>query len=183
MPKRSPNINLLKTGRVNIADKVIAWALTIGRLVVITTELIALFAFGYRFILDRELIDLHSKIKQEQAIIEFYKNNEENYRNLQDRLTVASTFANQATKKNKVFGDLVGFTPSGIVFTNLSISENKIRINAITDSVISLSAFIKSLKNYPLVNNLSVDKIENKPSTSLINFSVSVTLKEDGVKK
>jgi len=178
MAKNSPDINLLKTRKINTVDRIFKWAVNIGRIVIIVVELIALSAFLYRFSLDKELIDLHSKIKQEQAIVEFFKKNEESYRNLQDRLATAATFSDQASKKTKIFNDVVEFVPSGITFSSFSIYEDRIKINASTDSVIALSYFVNSLKNYPLIETLSVDKIENKPSTSLITFGVSASLKQ-----
>jgi hypothetical protein len=178
MAKKAPDINLLKTGRVNVLEQVFNWAVNIGRVIVIVVELVALSAFLYRFSLDRELIDLHSKIKQEQAIVEFFKQNEQMYRNLQDRLLTASTFSDQSNKKISVFNDLVGFAPSGIVFNNLSLYEDRIKVDANTSSITALDSFVKELKNYPLTNSISVDKIENKPSSSVITFGVTANLKQ-----
>jgi hypothetical protein len=178
MAKKAPDINLLKTGKVNIAEQVFNWAVSIGRVIVIIVEVVALSAFLYRFTLDKELIDLHSKIKQEQAIVDFFKQNELMYRNLQDRLLTASTFSDQATRKNKIFNDLVSLTPARIVFNNFSLYEDRVKIDANTDSVDALGSFIGSLKTYSLISSISVDKIENKPSSSLITFSITAGLKQ-----
>ena len=77
----SASINLLK-GRVNLLDEIVKWSLTIGRLLIITVELVAFTAFIVRFSLDRTLIDLHDKIRQEQAIVASLKDTEAKYRNL-----------------------------------------------------------------------------------------------------
>ena len=183
MAKKTPDINLLKTGKVNVVDQVIKWALTIGRVLIIVIEVVALSAFLYRFTLDKQLIDLHSKIKQEQAIVDFFKENEQMYLNLQDRLEVASTYSSQSSKKFKIFNEIINFAPSGIIFNNFSLYEDRIRINASTDSIVALSSFANELKNYPLINTLSADKIENKPSTSLITFGISADLKQEKAKK
>lgn len=179
MAKKAPDINLLKAGKVNILEQIFNWAVSAGRIIVILIEVIALSAFIYRFSLDRELIDLRSQIKQEQALVDFFKDNEKTYRNLQDRLSTASTFADQSSKKVDLFNDIVELTPPGIFFNNLSIYEGKIRVNANTNSVTSLSLFVESLKSYPLVKGLSVDKIESKPSSSLITFVLSAELKQE----
>ncbi|MDE2025485.1 MAG: hypothetical protein KGJ07_03255, partial [Patescibacteria group bacterium] len=76
-------INLVRGRRPRVLDQFVGWALTIGRVVVILTELIALGAFLYRFGLDRQLVDLHDKIAQEQSIVDLLKQNENSYRNLQ----------------------------------------------------------------------------------------------------
>src|SRR3989344_5628076 len=108
MPKKkSASINLLKSSRNEIFEKFIDWALTIGRLLVIITEIIALSAFIYRFGLDRQLIDLHGTIKSQQAVVSFYKKQEETYRNLQDRLKIASTYSATSQDKLKISQDII----------------------------------------------------------------------------
>jgi len=173
-----PSINLLGNRRGSIFDKFIDWALTIGRLVVILTEVIALSAFLYRFTLDRQLIDLHSKIKQEEAIVGYLKDREETYRNLQDRLSVISTFSDSGEKKVKLFSDIVEFAPAGMTFNELVLTENYVKISANFQFVPSLTTFVNSLKNYSSIGNVSIEKIENKLSNALITVSITANLKE-----
>ena len=178
MKKGNPSINLLGGENVDFFDKFINWALTIGRLVVIVTELIALSAFLYRFSLDRELIDLHSKIKQEQTIVGYLKNREDTYRNFQDRLDIASNFSNLGEKKIKILKDIISFAPAGVTFQSFLISENRISIGANVQFVSSLGNFVNLLKNYPGIKSVSIDKIENKLSNSLINVGITATLSQ-----
>lgn len=176
MAKKSPDINLLKKGQVNILEQVFNWAVKAGRVIVITVEIVALSAFLYRFSLDRQLIDLRSEIKEKQALVEFFSENEKIYRNLQDRLSTASDFSSQSGEKIKLLNDLVGFVPNEMSLDNFSLYEDRINIKATTNSVLALSLFIDSLKDYPSIQNLSVDKIENKPSSSFISFGISANL-------
>jgi len=178
MGKKLPSVNLVKTGQNLFLERFINWALTIGRAVVIFTEFVALLAFLYRFSLDRELIDLHSKIKQEQAIVSYLKDSEQTYRNLQDRLFVISTSSKEANRKLKIFNDIIDLTPSGISFNDFSLSQNRIKINANAESIIVLSALIEKLKKYPNVETVSLDKIENRPSNGIIKIAITVGFKE-----
>lgn len=179
MPKNHhPSINLLGNRQGSIFDKFIDWALTIGRLVVILTEVIALSAFLYRFTLDRQLIDLHSKIKQEEAIVGYLKVKEKTYRNLQDRIAIASAFFESGGKDVKVFNDIVELAPLGMTFNDLTLTENNIKIDANFQFISSLRAFVNSLKSYPNVKNVSIEKIENKLSNALISVSITAALKE-----
>ncbi len=177
MARRLSTINLLgQTG--SFIDRFINWALTIGRVVVIATELIALSAFLYRFSLDRQLIDLHSKIKQEQLVVAYLKDNEETYRNLQERLSLASDFSKKGIAPVKILGDLINFTPTGISFNEITIQEDRIRINANSTLVSALSDFTKSLKAYSKTSSVIVDKIENKSSSASITVSITTLLKQ-----
>lgn len=174
-----PSINLLGNKQGSIFEKFIDWALTIGRLVVILTEVIALSAFIYRFTLDRQLIDLHSKIKQETAIVGYLKGREETYRNLQDRLSVASTFSDSGEKKIKTFSDIIGLATGGMTFNELVLTENYVKIDANFQYISSLTSFVNSLKNYPAVGSVSIDKIENKLSNALISVGITANLKKE----
>src|SRR5689334_11570583 len=85
-------INLLPNKGDSLFEQFLSWALTVGRLLIIITETLALSVFLYRFVLDVQIIDLHDKIKQESAIIDNLKDQEESFRNLQTRLLLAKNF-------------------------------------------------------------------------------------------
>ena len=67
MEKENHSINLLSTKDKSTADIFLFWALYIGRLLVIITEVIALFVFLSRFSIDRKLIDYSDSIKKQQT--------------------------------------------------------------------------------------------------------------------
>ena len=123
------DINLVKK-RESFTDKFLSWALSAGRVIIILTEVIALSAFLYRFVLDRQLIDLHAKIRQEQAIIAFSKASEDKYRNLQDRLSAATRFSKLGQDQVKVLKDILALSASNTTFSNITTSDTNIKINA-----------------------------------------------------
>jgi len=173
-----PSINLLRGREKGFFDNFLGWALTIGRVLVILTETIALSAFIYRFSLDRQLIDLHDVIGQKQAIVKLLKNNEEKYRNLQERLTTIATLTQEASKTTKVFTDIVSLAPKDVAFNVLAFSQDSVKIDANASSITSLTSFIKSLRVYPHLAAVSIDKVENKTASATIAVSITVTLKQ-----
>lgn len=173
----SASINLLGPN-TSFVDRFVNWALTIGRVVVILTEVIALSAFLYRFSLDRQLIDIHSKIKQEQAVVSYLKANEDTYRNLQNRLSLAQSLSQQNKDQIKILGDVVAFAPSNFTFNAISLQQDRLKLSINTGLVTSLSYFVKSLKSYPRVSNVIVDKIENHPASANITVSITAILKQ-----
>jgi Tfp pilus assembly protein PilN len=177
MAKTSASINLLRNNKKETIEQIINWTVTIGRILVIIVELVALIAFLYRFTLDNQLEDLHTKIKQEQAIVAFQKKSEDTYRNLQDRLSIAASYSNSAEQNVKIFKDVVSFAPSGMTFTTIALSPQGMRVEANVNSVIPLSIFIGKLKSYPLIDTVSLDKIENKTSDAVITVGISTTFK------
>lgn len=172
MPNNLSSINLIKNKQIPLFDKFMNWALTAGRLIVIITEVIAVAAFIYRFSLDERLIDLHSAIKNKQTLISLLKQDEDKYRNLQDRIALASNLSEKNTKTNKIILNIIGLIPQGVRLDSLTFNKDKIAINANANSVSSLTNFVNLLKDYPDIKSVSIDNIENKP---FIGLSVIVT--------
>jgi len=180
MAKDSTSINLLQNDRKETVEQAINWTLTIGRVLIVVVELAALAAFIYRFALDSQLENLHTTIKQEQAIVAFQKKNEDTYRDLQERLSVASSYSKSAENSVKIFKDILSFAPNDMKFTTIVFSSEGARVEANVNSVIPLSVFISKLKAYPLIDTISLDKIENKTSSAVISVGISTTFKEQG---
>ncbi|OGH02964.1 MAG: hypothetical protein A2798_00870 [Candidatus Levybacteria bacterium RIFCSPHIGHO2_01_FULL_37_17] len=177
MPNKFGSINLVKSDKGETVERVINWLLSIGRILVIVTELVALGAFLWRFGLDQQLIDLHSKIKQKQAIVEAFKKNEEEYRNLQDRLSIAASFADSSQKKLNVYSEILQLAPEGIAFTQLSKSSNTLSMEMNVNSVSALSSFVAALKSNPNIESISIDKIETKTNKAVILVGISAEIK------
>lgn len=174
----SLSINLVKGQDKGFFDKFINWALTVGRLVVILTELVALLAFLYRFSLDRRLIDLHDQISQKQSIVKLLKQKEDTYRNIQGRLALAATLSKTGQEKNQIFSDILSLAPPDFIFNKIIVSQDIVRIDASVKSVSSLANFIKDIKNYKETGAVSLDKIENKTADTAIAVSIAVRLKK-----
>lgn len=176
MPESLSSINLIRNKQIPLFDKFMNWALTVGRLIVVLTEIVAVSAFVYRFSLDEKLIDLNSAIKQKQILISLLKQDEDKYRNLQDRIALASDLSEKNAKTNKIVLDIFGLIPQGSRVDNLIFNKDKLTINANINSVSSLTDFINTLKSYPDIKAISIDNIENKPTGGLL-VAVTTMLK------
>lgn len=180
MGDKSASINLVKN-KENFSDVFLKWALSIGKIVIVIVEIITLSAFIYRFSLDAKLETFHSSISQQQAIINSLKNNETEYRNLQQRLSYISNFSKQATSTENIFNNILSFVPLGITLTSFSVYANHVTIDSNATSAVALNDFITKLKNYPLATDISIDNIENKPNLSTISTTITVTLKQSSI--
>lgn len=177
MQKKIYSINLLKESKNDALEKIINWSLGVGRILIIVTELIALTTFLYRFTLDQQLVDLHSEIKQKEAIINQFKKQEDEYRNLQERLSLISNFSTITEKREKIYEDIFSFAPAGLKFNQISLFENSLSIEVSINSVSSLTSFINSLKSSPEIESVSVDKIESKTANAVIVVGITTVLK------
>ncbi|MDP2649893.1 MAG: PilN domain-containing protein [bacterium] len=174
---KSYSINLAKEKDKRFFDKFLQWALTIGRLIIILTESIALLTFLYRFSLDRQLIDLHDRIVQKQAIVKLLKGNEDKFRDLQNRLTILDTLSNSSSTTTKVFDDLIISLPKDMDVNNLTLSNDYIKIEVKARSITTIGAFVKSLRDNPNVASVSLDRIENRTSNATITAGITANLK------
>jgi len=174
----SVSINLSTKRKANLEEIFFAWAIGIGRGLVILTETIALGAFLYRFTLDGQLSDLHDKILQESNVVKFFSHNESVYRNLNSRLALATSIFSSQSVIAKLYQDIINILPTDITLRTLTFSPDSLKMDLSTQSVNSLSAFIQNLREYPLVSTVSIDTIENKTANAVINASVSVTFKK-----
>ena len=176
MARKEISINLVEEN-LNFVDRFISWALTIGRVVVIVTELIALTAFLYRFSLDRQLIDLHSKIKQEQAVVDYLKDYERTFRDIQNRLSLSYNFGGIASDRIKLLNDVVSFAPQGMTFNTLSLQEDRIRMSVMANSVSAMSDFINHLKSYSKIASVNIEKVQDRTSSASITIDLTAMLK------
>lgn len=177
MPKKTLSINLAKN-KEKLTDKIITWSFTTGRILIILVEAVALSAFLYRFILDIQVGNLKTEIKQKQTILYNFKDKEDIYRNLQDRLTLASTFSKQNSNLSKTFEDILALVPPGLTINNISLDHNTVAMTVKVNSISALSGFTNSLKNYPGVQSVSIDRIENRTVASTITVSLTINLKK-----
>ena len=176
-----PSINLAKNRGQHLSDRILTFALTIGRVLVIVTEAIALGAFLFRFGLDRQLVDLHDRIQQEQAIVALLKSNEATYRNLQDRLTFAKTITTSEASSIKLYQDIFQMIPSDMSLITLSAATTTVHVEAEASSLLTLTAFVNKLRAYQAVQSVSLDKIENKSEQGIISAVLTINLKKDAI--
>jgi len=174
--QNNPSINLATDKQVPVFDKFIDWTLTIGRLIVILTEIIAIVAFLYRFSLDDKLANLHSAIKQKQSIVFVLKNDETKYRNLQNRIATAANFSAKGIKTDQTITDIKNLIPNQVNLNSLIFNKDKINMKVDVPSSLLLSNFVNSLQSYPEISSISIDNIENVPAAGL-SVDISTMLK------
>src|SRR5690348_10423161 len=126
----APTINLIRGRKPHFLDHFISWALTIGRVVVIATEAIALSAFLYRFGLDRQLVDLRDKIAAEENIVKFLKKNEDTYRNLQGRIALANNILVLQNQTLASYSDIIRLVPPDLSVQTFLFSQDDMKIEA-----------------------------------------------------
>lgn len=168
--------------------RLIKWLTTVGRWVIVLTELIVVSAFISRFWLDRKNSDLSENIRQQQAIIESTQDFEKDFNSFQQRLKFIKNFYTNMPNYDQKINILVNSTPKDLIYKNLSISRdsknNQINANAtlIAFSEDSLISFITNLMVNPEIEMVQINQIEKKSQENNYSIALLITFKDSKVK-
>lgn len=160
--KASPkiNINLSSAGKQTVGKVVYGWTIDAGRAIIVGIELVALAALGYRFVIDRQIVDLHDQIKNQEVYIAAQSSDEKTYRSIQERLKDINTTSSETSEKIQIMNDVLKAISAGTFFsTTLSISDKSIMVDGMTFSVVTLTDFLNNMKKLSSVAAISIDEI------------------------
>ncbi|MBU0576166.1 PilN domain-containing protein [Patescibacteria group bacterium] len=174
------NINLIPKDPFfeTIIGKTLRWALSVGRYIVIFTELMVILSFVSRFTLDRQLTNLNDGIHQKEMVIKSYGDLEEKVRLVQTKTDQYQQIEQQANISD-IFPALTKITPKSIELSELTIKPTKIAMSGRALSQQSLNILINNFQLSSNFFNVSIDRIEagdaQKPGFS---FLISAQTKE-----
>lgn len=153
--------------------KITTWALSVGRYLVIFTELVVIVSFLSRFQLDRQVTDLNTEIVKQQRIIESYGDLEQNVRDVQKKIENYGRLKDVRPMK-EVFEKLTEITPEDIKYQELTVTTKKISVRAHANSRQALDRYILNLQASNYFFNVVSDNISNKDArTPGYDFQIS----------
>jgi len=157
--------------------KFLKWALTVGRYIIIVTELIVVLAFLFRFKLDRDLTDLNESIAGKQAEVKASTEFENNFRLLQKKLQVIKELRQSQLDTDAIFNELAAILPLDVKVTDLSVAMGTATFKATSLSEAGLSTFIKNIKASPVFSNLVLSQVTSDVEKGVgIQFELSSSL-------
>lgn len=177
---KSKQINLLPQDEFESSTlgRVLKWALSTFRIMVIITELFVMSAFLSRFWLDARNSDLNDEITQEVTKIKAFRNVENEFRSVQDRTIIASSIYDDV-KDTKVITNVLKYIPEDVVFNSVSRIGNKITIRATSYSERSISQFLVNLNSGKEFDNVELyDVSSNFENSQTTVFSITAKINE-----
>ncbi len=177
MPAKSIAINLLgqEDLRHTPHGRIISWALTYGRYIMIGTEIVVLLAFISRFSLDRKLTDLKEEIAQKQAILEANGDLERDIRLLQDALgKIKQTTTNQSVALDTLT-TLQALLPADVYVETLDVATDRLSVAAVSDTTYGFSQFLTNLQATKQFSKIDIGDIK-KNALSGIEFTFTAYL-------
>lgn len=178
MAKGYHSVNLLRPRSI-LLDELVDWALSIGRLLVIVTEIVALSMFLYRFVLDRQIIDLKDKISQERQIIEVFKERESTFRDLQSKLDSTSRMIKDQEQQQKLLKTITSSVPSDSSLTSIVVATNSANIYIGSQNVSSLKSYVDVLKKDKQFQSVTISLVDTNPSKAQISLGIKAELKKE----
>lgn len=180
-----PHINLLPKDPFfdTIVGKTMVWAISVGRYIIVFTEVIVIMSFASRFKLDRDLTDLTSKVIQKQAVIQSYGDTELRIRALQEKIGIIDNLLSQA-ENIKVIDRLAVIVPVDVQLTQLSIRPDEIHLSGNSRSSTGIAMLLTAIQKDPSFSSVTVDRIASGESRDpVISFSIRAGLVQPEGKK
>lgn len=170
MPAIPLNVNLLgeqDLGRTPLG-RIVSWATTYGRYIMIGTEVVVLLVFISRFSLDRKLTDLKEEIEQKQAIIAANVDFENDFRITQDTLGKIRLLLITQERPLIILDDLQALLPPDVYFENLDISKDKITIRGVAGTTLGFAQFLANLNASKELTRVEINDIKKRPPLGIL---------------
>ena len=181
MPANSISINLLGDSDMDHTPvgRIVGWAVTYGRYIMIGTEIVVLLAFISRFSLDRKLTDLKEEVTQKQDIIEANLSFEKDIRELQDKLEKIKVLINQPVNPYTAVSLFQTILPQGVYLKSYDLNKNTLTIQAVAGSTDAFSQFMRNLQSSKYLTGIDIGDISRDP---LLGIQFGFTAKVGTVK-
>jgi Fimbrial assembly protein (PilN) len=165
MPANSISINLLGDSDMDHTPigRIVGWAVTYGRYIMIGTEIVVLLAFISRFSLDRKLTDLKEEVTQKQDIIEANISFEKDIRDLQDKLGKIKVLIDQPVNPLLAVSIFQTILPQGVYLKAYDLNKNVLTVQAIAGSTEAFSEFMKNLQSSTYLSAIDIGDISRDP--------------------
>lgn len=146
--RKTKQINLIPQSEFDTSPlgRILKWALSTFRVMVIVTELIVMSAFLSRFWLDAKNSDLNDEMNVNKSQVLAYSEIEANLRLYQKKLSIAKSLYSQK-KITEVISSVSDRMPPEISINSISITGKQLEIKAVSLSEKSVAQFLVNLNN------------------------------------
>lgn len=177
MPAKKISINLIGDEEMEFTPigRIVSWAVTYGRYIMIGTEIVVLLAFISRFSLDRKLTDLKEEVSEKQAIIEANISFENDFRNAQEQLTKAKMLLDTPPVAYDALNTIQSLLPTDVRLDSLDISNGKINANVVAATTEGFTTFTNRLQAESAFNQVEIGDVRRSSFTG-IQFAFTANL-------
>lgn len=171
-------INLLPKDAFEFSTlgRVLRWALTSGRVLVVLTEFVVILAFGSRFYYDRKLNDLMETIDQKQAVVESYADIEKQMRDLLAREKIIDNYLKNNLRVSERIRQIKSVTPAGVSYEQITVMPTNLDLSGRAGSETAFYQVLTGLTALPDVTEVSVGGINFEQKFGQVNFKINAVI-------
>lgn len=176
MAAHGGKINLLPQSEFATSGwgKLLTWAVSWGRYILILVELVVITAFLSRFKLDREVADLKESITSRAAIVEAASASESRFRDAQARLAAAAAIIKSQADLGSITERVAARVPAGVGLTQLTVAENEAGLQATAVSAAALGQFLSQLSADQKWQGVELVEVNSQGGTG-IKFTLKIS--------
>ncbi|MEX0622136.1 MAG: PilN domain-containing protein [Candidatus Woykebacteria bacterium] len=168
------NINLMPGGEkpAGTVGTAVHWALTVGRFLVILTEIIAISIFVLSIKLSTDKQGLKEDIQVLTAQVDTEAEFENEFRFVQNRINEIKGLRAAHFLNNAVIAELLKLLPRGMKLDSLEISKNQVTFSGSFRSPRELQTLISSFSQSQKIVGLNISNLEH-PTEKQSDFTFS----------
>lgn len=129
----------------SVWGKILKWALSTGRYIVILTELVVIAAFLSRFKLDKDYSDLGDRITGKKSILTALQNTETKFRTTQNQLAEAKRVIDSSLPVGNVLDEISGNVPAGVTLTSVVMDAKGVIVSGVAENDQTLTVFLSGM--------------------------------------
>ena len=175
--KKEAVINLLpqREFEASTAGRILKWALSSFRIIVVLTEMLVMAAFLSRFWLDARNSDLNEQIVQKQTVILSSKEIEERFRLDQKRLLILSELS-AISPLSDLIGTIVSYLPTSVTFSSIAIEGDSVDLAGTSGGELGISQFMANLESSKKLSGITLTRVASDTENSLVtNFALKAS--------
>lgn len=178
MAAQKKEINLLpkENWENSPVGQAVTWVLTVGRYIVILTELVVIIAFLSRFKIDRDLANLYEQTEIKAAQVEALSNVENQFLQTQKRLKAVKELIDSGQSQYQSLKTFVSYIPDTVILEELELSFKEISAQGVAISVSGLEYLTQQLVASEMFTDVELGKISQNRNLE-IDFSLSAKIK------
>jgi len=173
-------VNLFpKTGFENTnAGKLLNWATSTGRWIVVLTEFVVICAFLSRFYFDTKLSNLFDSLRQKKAMVSSMANFEQEFLLVQEKAKLIKGILAEEQRPSVIVNQVSQLIPLDVTFNAIQIEKSNLRISGNSLSEQGISLLLTGIKRQPNFSQISLGTISQKEFAPGINFEISAVFKK-----
>lgn len=179
--KGQNQINLLPQEELTgtTLGRILLWALSTFRIIVIITEMVVMLAFLSRFWLDARNVDLNDLIKQKTAVLATTSDFEKDFRLTQKRLKVFSSLSPEEGLVSSYLESITSLLPADISLATFAYSAGTIQIKGTSLTEVSIAQLIVNLENGGRFTDVELTNLDSSTEEgSLLTFTLRLVPKK-----